>query len=374
MRAYRTKNEERGNLTPLEQVEMPLPEPAGDEVQVRINAIGVNRADYFVRMGWYSLDEADKDRVGAEMSGVITAIGSNVTGWNIGDEVCAVTKHAGAYAEYATTPADFLLKKPDNLSFEEAASLPVGLLTGWYNIFMKGGLKEGQKILVQGGTSGMGVLAIQMAKAMGADVFATAGGADHCKVCEELGATAIDYQTEKFEDHGPYDVIFDIMGGGEYFRRNLESLAVDGNLRVLSFLGGGSTDKGIKLRELHKPGGNFQVSKSKLLEALKIGEVEGKVKLFEVLKALKERYPDESDLIKVGGDATRRWDRQLKAKAVEEIQARIMPLVGSGTIRTLVEAVYPFEEADRAHEHIAKPSGHVGKLVLVVSSENGIVR
>ena len=368
MKTYTTKNLVRDQLAPLQLIDRPMPEPADDEVQIRVMAIGVNRADYFIRIGRYSLDESDKDNYGIEMAGFVTKVGANVTKWKVGDSVCALTTRSSAYAEYTVAPASLLMKVPDGMSFAEAASLPVGLVTGWYNIFKSGSLKSGQKLLVHGGASGMGVLAIQMAKAMGAEVFATAGGVEHCFLCRDLGATAIDYKIgEDFVTLGPYNVIYDILGGGEYFRRNIEALYVGGSLRVLSFLGGNKTPNGIRLNKLHKPGGQFAVSKQAILDALD-DEFNGDgVDLFDLAKRLNIRATDH---IYIGGNSIRRLDLDTKAEIVAAINQKIMPLVIDGKIKPVIAAEVPFKEAERAHQLIV--GSHTGKIVLTVP--NNLVR
>ena len=367
MWAYRTKNREKGVRAPLERVTRDIPQPSDDGVQIEVKAVGVNRADDFIRKGLYKLDSQDSDILGTEVAGVITQLGPDVSGWKVGDEIFTVLPHGGAYSEYAVTPAGFLFEKPSNLSLEEAAALPVGLLTGWYNLVMKSGLKPGQRILIQGGSSGMGVLAIQIAQALGTEVFATAGGEAHCAFCAELGATAINYQEDDFVTYGPFKVIYDIMGGGDFFEKHIVILEAGGHLRVLSFLGGASTSKGIKLGELHFPGKEFTVSKANILQELAVDHKGDRPKLSDIMQRLNQQRDAHSDCIHIGGDAVRRWKKSVKAEVVRQIRERVMPLIRDGKIAPVVDTVYRLEdiaEVDRAHEHIATPNGHVGKLVL----------
>jgi NADPH:quinone reductase-like Zn-dependent oxidoreductase len=364
MRAYNSENRKKGEAAPIELVERSIPEPDINQVQIKVVAIGVNRADLFIRQGLYPLrDGIDSDILGSEVSGIITSIGLNVTNWQVGDEVCTITPFGAAYAEYVVVSDFYPFKKPRNISFEEAASLPIGLATAWHNIIRIGNLQEGESLLVQGGASGMGVLAIQLAQVLGASVIATAGGEEHCKFCSHLGAKAVDYKAERFEEYGPYDVIYDILGGGEYLARNIRSLKDGGRLTILSFIAGAKTDSGLYLGKIYNEGGFVQFSKARLLAVIADGELEGETEFFAIAEKLKL---NTTDVITIGGDVRRRWNEEETRATLDEVRTQVMPMVETGKIKPIVDSVYDIRKAEDAHKKLTSSQGHIGKVILTI--------
>ncbi|OKS87808.1 NAD(P)H-quinone oxidoreductase [Mucilaginibacter polytrichastri] len=229
----------------LQIQERPQPKPAANEVLIKVSAAGINRPDVFQRKGNYPPPaNAPQDIPGLEVAGTIEELGPNVTRWQIGDKVCALIS-GGGYAEYCIAPEGQCLPVPDNLTMMEAASLPETFFTVWSNVFDRGQLKPGQSLLVHGGSSGIGVAAIQTAKAMGSIVYATAGSDDKCAFCEHLGADkAINYKTQNFKDEikkltegKGVNVILDMIGGN-YTPDNLLSLADEGHLVMINAMEG----------------------------------------------------------------------------------------------------------------------------------------
>lgn len=222
----------------------PLPVPQSGEVLIKVAAAGVNRPDVVQRRGHYPAPPGASDLPGLEIAGTVVALGADVSQLQAGEAVCALTA-GGGYAEYCTAPAAQCLPIPKGLSPVEAASLPETFFTVWSNVFDRGRLAAGESLLVQGGTSGIGVTAIQLAKAMGNRVFATAGSDEKCAACVRLGAErAINYKTEDFAavvkdltGRKGVDVILDMVGGS-YLQREVEILAEDGRLVVIAVLGG----------------------------------------------------------------------------------------------------------------------------------------
>src|SRR3954454_1395522 len=235
---------EPGEPDVLMPAERPMPAPAGGEVLIRVAAAGVNRPDVFQRRGRYAPPPGASDIPGLEVSGVIEALGSGVNGWRIGDAVCALVT-GGGYAEYCVAPAPQCLPLPRGMDIVTAAALPETFFTVWTNVFQRGRLQANESLLVHGGSSGIGTTAIQLAKAKGARVFATAGTAEKCAACERLGAErAINYRDADFvavvreltAGRG-VDVVLDMIGG-DYFARNIEVLAVEGRLVEIATLHG----------------------------------------------------------------------------------------------------------------------------------------
>ena len=222
-----------------------IPHPGETDVLVKVHAAGVNRPDVAQRKGQYPPPAgASPDIPGLEIAGTVTVVGAKCTRWQVGDKVCALVS-GGGYAEYCAVPEQQCLPIPENISFEEAASLPETFFTVWSNVFDRVGLKPGESLLIHGGTSGIGVAAIQMAKAWGATVYVTAGTDEKCLYCERLGATkAINYRNENFKDRilsitsrKGVNVILDMIGGS-YTADNLEILAEEGRLVLINFMKG----------------------------------------------------------------------------------------------------------------------------------------
>ena len=312
----------------LRPTRRPLPDVGPGEVLVRVAAAGVNRPDVLQRLGLYPLPPGVSDLPGLEVSGTIAAIGDGVTGWTLGDAVCALTP-GGGYAEYCKTPAGQCLPVPAGVSMLEAASLPETFFTVWINVFDRARLSPGETLLVQGGSSGIGVTAIQMAKAFGHRVFVTAGSDEKCRACEALGAErGINYRTEDFvaivksltEKRG-VDVILDMVGG-DYVQRELKCLATDGRLSLIAFLGG---------------------SKAEL---------------------------DMSDILyrrlTITGSTLRPRSVEYKTEVAQALRSKVWPLVASGAIAPVVHATFPLADARRAHE-LMESSTHVGKIILDVA-------
>ena len=228
----------------LQLCERPMPTPGAGEILIKIAYAGVNRPDILQRAGAYDPPKDASDLPGLECSGEIVAMGEGVSRWSVGDEVCALLP-GGGYAEFATCPADHALPIPDRLTMAQAAGLPENYFTVWTNVFDRGRLRGGETFLVHGGSSGIGTTAIQLANSFGARVFTTAGTAEKCAVCLDIGAEqAINYNemdfgglTRDWTDGRGVDVILDMVGGG-YIARNIKALAVEGRLVMIAFLGG----------------------------------------------------------------------------------------------------------------------------------------
>src|SRR6266850_83002 len=233
-----------GGPDALVAAERPRPVPAAGEVLVKVAAAGVNRPDVMQRMGHYPPPPGITDIPGLEIAGTVEQAGGDVRDWRAGDRVCALVA-GGGYAEYCVAPAPQCLPVPANMDFVHAAAIPETFFTVWTNVFERGRLLPGESLLVHGGSSGIGTTAIQLARALGSRVFATAGSADKCAACEKLGAErAINYRTTDFVvavrdtvgERG-VDVVLDMVGG-DYVQRNLDVLAQDGRLVQISLLGG----------------------------------------------------------------------------------------------------------------------------------------
>lgn len=310
----------------LKPARRPVPAPASGEVLIRVAAAGVNAPDLKQRRGTYAVPPGASDLPGLEVAGEIAAVGEGVTGWKVGDAVCALA-NGGGYAEYCTAPAGQALPVPAGLSMVEAASLPETYFTVWMNVFMDMGaaLKPGERFLVHGGAGGIGSAAIQLAHAFGASVFATAS-APKCAFCRELGADrAIDYGSEDFvaviaaeAPGGAVDVILDQIGG-DYFPRNLKALAPDGRLAQIAFDGG-------------------------LKSEINLAAVMGK-------------------RLTIRGSTLRPRPNAMKAAIAAELRAKAWPLLASGALRTVVARTFPLADAAAAHA-LMEGRGHSGKIVL----------
>jgi len=305
----------------------PVPRPAAGEVLIEVAAAGGNRPDCMQRAGSYAPPPGASDLPGLEVAGTIVEVGAGVSQWNTGDAVCALTP-GGGYAQYCLAPAGQCLPIPKGLSFTEAASLPETFFTVWINVFERARLASGETLLVQGGSSGIGVTAIQMARAFGNRVFATAGSSEKCAECEKLGAErAINYRTEDFVEvvkgltaGKGADVILDMVGG-DYVPRELKCLATDGRLSIIAFLGGTRT-------------------------TLDMGDI-----LFRRLT--------------VTGSTLRPRSVEYKTQVAAALRSRVWPLIEAGKIRPVIYRTFPLTEASKAHA-LMESSVHVGKIVLTV--------
>lgn len=316
-----------GDAHVLKPAQRPLPRPAKGQVLIKVAAAGINRPDVLQRQGAYPAPPGASDLPGLEVSGTIAGLGEGVDQWCLGDPVCALTA-GGGYAQFVTADARHCLPIPDDLEFVAAAALPETLFTVWHNVFERGGLKAGEKFLVHGGGSGIGTTAIQLAKALGAAVFATAGGQAKCEACTRLGADrVIDYQTEDFvevikaETGGKgVDVILDMVGG-DYLSRNVKCLGFDGRMVNIAFL-------------------------------------KGPVAEMNMMPVMLKRLTLTGSTLRPQSDAA-------KARMAEGLKATVLPLVAAGRVRPLIHAVFPLEQAAQAHE-LMESNTHVGKIVLTV--------
>jgi len=310
----------------LRPEERSKPSIAPNEVLVKVAAAGINRPDIFQRKGNYPPPKgAPQDIPGLEISGTIAEVGVDVTRWKIGDKVCALVM-GGGYAEYCNVPEGQCLPVPGNLSFVEAASLPETFFTVWSNVFDRGRLKAGEILLVHGGSSGIGVTAIQMANASGNTVYVTAGTDEKCRFCEVLGsAKAINYKTENFPEvikeitnNKGVDVILDMIGG-DYTAGNIASLADDGRLVL-------------------------------------INTMKGKDVQIDLAQVMRKR-------LVITGSMLRSRDIEFKSAIARNLEKHIWPLIESGKIKPVIHAVFPADKAAKAHE-LMESSEHAGKIVL----------
>lgn len=318
---------EPGGPQVLQLGEVPDAHAGPGEVLVRVTASGVNRADLLQRQGHYDPPPGASVYPGLECSGTIEALGEGTFGWAVGDQVCALLS-GGGYAELVAVPAGQVLPVPSGLSMPEAAALPEVTCTVWSNVFMTALLQPGETLLVHGGSSGIGTMAIQLAREGGAKVAVTAGSADKLARCEQLGATIlVNYRNEDFVEEvraatggRGADVVLDNLGAA-YLARNLDVLAVNGRLVVIGLQGGarGELDLGALLR--------------------KRGAV--------IATSLRARPLAE------------------KAAIVSAVREHVWPLIESGRVRPVVHATMPLAEAARAHQMLAE-STHVGKVVLTL--------
>jgi putative PIG3 family NAD(P)H quinone oxidoreductase len=306
--------------------EGPIPKPRDGEVLIEVAYAGVNRPDCLQRAGAYPPPPDASPVLGLEVAGRIVARGAGVTGWNIGDDVCALVP-GGGYAQYCTTPADWCLPIPRGMSLEQSAGLPENYFTVWYNVFERAHLARGDTFLVHGGTSGIGLAAIQLAKAFGATVFTTAGSAEKVAFCRSIGADhAIDYKKQDFAEEvkrlakGGIDVILDMVGG-DYIERNLKCLAPEGRLAQIAFLQGSRVECDWR---------------------------------FIMLKRLT-----------VTGSTLRASPPQRKAMLARALRENVWPLFEQGKVRQVIHATFDLAQAPQAHA-LMESSKHIGKIMLRV--------
>ena len=306
----------------------PLPTPQADEVLIRALAVGVNRPDVAQRSGSYPPPPGASPIIGLECAGEVVAVGASVTRWKIGDHVAALT-NGGAYADYVTAPEAQTLPWPKGYDAIRAAALPETYFTVWANLFGHGRLGAGETVLIHGGTSGIGVTAIQLAKAFGATVYATAGSAEKCAACLELGAdAAIDYRAQDFADEVKkltggkgVDVVLDMVGA-PYFAKNIRCLKMDGRLVMIAFLNG-------------------HVAESADLRPI-------------MMKRLT-----------VTGSTMRPRTTAEKGAIAAALEAKVWPLLEQGNCGPRIFQVFPLAEAAAAHR-LMESSAHVGKIMLKV--------
>jgi putative PIG3 family NAD(P)H quinone oxidoreductase len=308
----------------LQPVSVPVPVPGHGQIIIRLAYAGVNRPDALQRAGSYAPPPSASPLPGLEGSGTVVEVGPGVTRWKIGDKVCALLP-GGGYAEYAACHEAHALPIPPGMSLRDAAGLPETCFTVWSNIVMRGGLRAGERFLVHGGSSGIGTTAIQIARALGARVFATAGTEKKCKACEDLGADrCFNYRDEDFlaeaKKIGGFDLILDMVGGS-YLPKNIKALADDGRLVQIAFLQGAKVE-------------------------LNFAEV--------MMRRLT-----------ITGSTLRPQSDQAKARIATQVEAHIWPLIARGAFKVVVDSEYPLSEAPAAHWRL-ESSGHVGKILLKV--------
>ncbi|WP_421783291.1 NAD(P)H-quinone oxidoreductase [Kiloniella litopenaei] len=316
---------EYGDADQLAPVQRPVPDPAQDEVLIKVSYAGVNRPDVIQRKGLYPPPPGESDIPGLEISGTIVKMGSQTTGYAIGDQVLALVG-GGGYAEYCTAPIGQCLPIPKTLSLKEAAALPETYFTVWSNVFDRCELKPGETILIHGGTSGIGTTAIQLAKAFGANVITTAGSDEKCNACLELGADlAINYksrdfveESKKFTEGKGVDVVLDMVGG-DYIQRDISCLGTDGRLCFIAFLSGSQANV------------NFM--------------------------------PVMLKRLKITGSTLRARSRAFKAQISQNLKERVWPLIEDGKLGPLIYKTLPLNEAADAHK-LMESSKHIGKIVL----------
>ena len=311
----------------LRPTQRPVPAPAAGEVLIEAAAAGVNRPDVLQRKGAYAPPPGAPDLPGLEVAGRIVALGTGVADWTVGDEVCALVA-GGGYAQYVAAPSVQCLPVPRGVSLVEAAGLPETLFTVWVNVFQRAGLKPGESLLVQGGSSGIGVTAIQLARALGHRVFATAGSTEKCRRCEALGAeVAINYRERDFVEEvrkatqgRGVDVILDMVGG-DYVPRELAALADDGRISLIAIMGGSKA-------------------------TLDVGEI------------LRRR-------LTITGSTLRPRPVAFKGAVARELREKVWPLVEAGQIRPVIHRTFPLEQAAQAHA-LMESGTHVGKILLTM--------
>ena len=311
----------------LALTDRPVPEPELDQVVIRVAYAGVNRPDALQRAGLYNPPKGASDLPGLEASGEVVACGAGVAGLKPGDQVCALLP-GGGYAEYVATPAAHCLPIPAGLTPKQAACLPETFFTVWSNVFMRGRLRAGQRFLVHGGSSGIGTTAIQLAKAFGARVFATAGSRKKCAACIDLGAeVAVNYCEEDFVEKmqllGGADLILDMVGG-PYIQRNLKALADDGTLVQIAFLQG------------------------------------PKVEL-NLVQLMTRR-------LTMTGSTLRPQSDLAKARIADDLRKNVWPLIAAGKVAPVMDEEFALEDAAAAHARM-ESSAHIGKIVLKVGQE-----
>ncbi|HEV3216607.1 MAG TPA: NAD(P)H-quinone oxidoreductase [Vicinamibacterales bacterium] len=310
----------------LRPVELPVPEPRADELLIRVTAAGVNRPDLMQREGKYPPPAGASDIPGLEVAGTVASCGSAVERWREGDRVCALVA-GGGYAEYCAVPAVQCLPVPGGLELQDAGAVPETFFTVWTNVFERGRLRAGESFLVHGGAGGIGTTAIQMARAFGARVFATARTTEKCDACRRLGAErAVNYRDEDFvavltaltEGRG-VDVILDMVGA-EYFQRNIDLLAMEGRLLQIAMLHG---------------------SKAEL----------------SLVRLLRQR-------LTITGSTLRSRTVEEKGEIARAVERSVWPLVEAGKVRPVIYARFPLSQASDAHR-LMETDRHIGKIVLL---------
>lgn len=309
----------------LKVIERPMPRLSAGEVLIKVAAAGLNQADLLQRKGKYPSPAGAPSNPGLEAAGVVVERASDVGDFAVGDRVCALLQ-GGGYSQYCAVPATQCLPVPADLTLTQAGALPEACFTVWSNVFMFAGLAAGESFMVQGGSSGIGSTAIQIARALGHRVFATAGSAEKCRFCESLGAErAINYHQQDFvaelkqaTDGAGVNVILDMVGGS-YLSRNVELLAVEGRLVIIATIGGSSGTLDLR--------------------------------------------PVMMKRIKVTGSMLRARPAQFKRQVRDQVQKNVWPLIEQGKVRPVIDRVFPWTAAAEAHAYM-ESGNHKGKVVL----------
>jgi len=319
--------EGKGGPEVLQLRDVAVPQPGKGEVLIKVTAAGVNRPDVLQRQGNYPAPKGHSELPGLEVSGVVAALGEGVERLSIGDPVLALVA-GGGYAEYTVAPEVCCIRKPDTLSFIDAAAIPETFFTVWHNVFERGELKAGETFLVHGGTGGIGVTAIQLAKAFGATVFTTVGSDEKCAAARALGAdVAINYRTQDFSEvvksetgKRGVDVILDMVGG-DYIEKNIRALSDDGRLVNIAFQ-------------------------------------KGSTATIDFMRVMLKR-------LTITGSTLRIRTNDVKGRIAQAIEEKVMPLVAAGSIKVPIDGTYPLAQAAKAHERM-ETSAHIGKIVLTI--------
>ena len=315
---------EYGDPEVLQLEDRPVPNHRPDEVLIRVKAAGVNRPDVIQRMGKYPAPPgAPSDIPGLEVAGIVEEVGDQISRWKPGDKICALVA-GGGYAEYVSVSGEQCLPIPDTLNFTGAAGLPETVYTVWHNVFQRGQLQPGEKLLIHGGSSGIGITAIQLAKLNGAQVVVTVGTDEKGAACLQLGADAfINYKTQDFESmlsESGVDVILDMVGG-DYFGKNINILNDDGRLVYINAMKGPRVD-------------------------------------LNILQMMRKR-------LTITGSTLRNRETSFKAGLTREIEEKVWPHLIRGLFKPVIYKIFPLKDAADAHR-LMESSKHIGKIILSV--------
>jgi putative PIG3 family NAD(P)H quinone oxidoreductase len=304
----------------------PVPRPGQGEVLVKVAAAGVNRPDVLQRKGNYPPPPGASDIPGLEIAGEVVEAGPGASRYKAGDKVCALVT-GGGYAQYCVADERAALPWPDGYDAVQAASLPETFFTVWQNVFIRGGLKAGENFLVHGGTSGIGTTAIQLAKAFGATVYATAGSAEKCEACVKLGADrAINYREEDFvavlkkEAARGIDLTLDMVGG-DYVERNIQVAAEDGRIHQIAFQTGSKVT-------------------------------------VDLMRLMLKR-------VVISGSTLRPRPMEVKGKIAQGLEEQVWPLLGLGQVKPVIDSTFPLDQASEAHRRM-ETNAHIGKIILTI--------
>ncbi len=315
---------EHGGPEVLKSATRPVPLAGHGQIVIKVAFAGVNRPDAAQRAGTYAPPPGASDLPGLEAAGEVVSVGSGVTRWKAGDQVCALLP-GGGYAEYVATPAAHALPVPDGMDLKSAACLAETFFTVWSNVFERGALKAGERFLVHGGSSGIGTTAIQLASQLGARVFTTAGSDEKCQACRDLGAeVAINYRSEDFvkvlKSEGGANLILDMVGG-DYIERNIKTLATDGRLVQIAFL-------------------------------------QGPIAKINFAHIMVKRLTITGSTLRPQSDAA-------KAAIAESLETKVWPMLSKGTLGPVIHSTFSLVKAADAHT-LMESSTHIGKIVLEI--------